>query len=148
MDVFQKENTINNNFKKTRQLYSPVWSGTFSASYDLPKDFDIDITGNFNGPMRLPIFPNDYRSEYSPAFCIVNIQCCKKFKKGWEVYAGVKNIFNFVPNDPIMRPFDPFDKNVNDVISNPNGYTFDPSYNYASLQSTKGYIGLRYNLFK
>lgn len=97
--------------------------------------------------MRLPILPNDYRPEYSPWFCTANIQFTKKFTYGLEFYAGMKNLFDFVPKDPIMRPFDPFDKNVDDPVNNPNGYTFDPSYNYASLQGRRVYIGMRYNLF-
>ena len=46
-----------------------------------------------------------------------------------------------------MRPFDPFDRHVDDPVNNPNGYTFDPSYNYASLQGIRGFLGIRYNLF-
>jgi outer membrane receptor for ferrienterochelin and colicins len=45
-----------------------------------------------------------------------------------------------------MRPFDPFDKNVNDPVNNPYGYTFDPSYNYASMQGIRGFFGIRYSL--
>ena len=30
-----------------------------------------------------------------------------------------------------MRPFDPFDKYVDDPINNPNHYTFDTAYGYA-----------------
>ena len=95
--------------------------------------------------MRLPILPNDYRPEYSPWFCITNIQFTKKFDYGLEIYTGMKNIFDFVPKDPIIRPFDPFDKFTD--VNNPNGYTFDPSYNYASLQGRRIFLGMRYNLF-
>ena len=97
--------------------------------------------------MRLPILPNDYRPEYSPWFAIANIQFTKKFSSGIEIYTGMKNIFDFVPKDPIIRPFDPFDKYTDDPVNNPNGYTFDPSYNYASLQGRRVYVGMRYNLF-
>jgi outer membrane receptor for ferrienterochelin and colicins len=63
-----------------------------------------------------------------------------------EVYGGIKNLLNFIPADPILRPNDPFDKNVNDPINNPNGYTFDPSYNYASMQGLRFFLGFRYNI--
>ena len=46
------------------------------------------VTGQWNGPMRLPVLPNDYRPEYSPWHCIANIQLTKKFNKGIEVYGG------------------------------------------------------------
>jgi outer membrane receptor for ferrienterochelin and colicins len=94
--------------------------------------------------MRLPVLPNDYRPEFSPNFSIINLQLSRKFSNGIELYGGVKNLFDFVPRNPIMRPFDPFDKNIE--INNPNGYTFDPNYNYASLQGSRGFLGLRYLL--
>jgi outer membrane receptor for ferrienterochelin and colicins len=97
--------------------------------------------------MRLPILPNDYRPEYSPWFCIANLQLTKKMDYGLEIYCGLKNLFDFVPKYALMRPFDPFNKNVNDPVNNPNGYTFDTSYNYASLQGRRVFLGMRYNLF-
>ncbi len=146
MDVFQKEDDGDGTLVKSRQLHAPKWSGTFVLSYGAPQKIAIDITGKWDGPIRLPILPNDYRPEYSPWFCILNIQVTKKFTNGIEVYGGVKNLFNFVPSDPIMRPFDPFDKQAADPINNPYGYTFDPSYNYTSLQGVRGFLGIRYNL--
>ncbi|KAA5533228.1 TonB-dependent receptor plug domain-containing protein [Taibaiella lutea] len=142
MDVYQK----NKDNIKTEQLFAPKWSGNFSFSYTLPKQIVIDLSGQINGPMRLPIQRNDYRPEYSPVFCLANIQFSKKIDTKWEVYAGIKNILNFVPKDTYMRPFDPFDKHVNDAVNNPNGYTFDTEYNYAPLQGIRGFAGLRYTL--
>lgn len=147
MDVFQMEENEAGSLQRIQQLHAPKWSGNFIATYTLPNDYSIDITGNWFGPMRLPILPNDYRPEYSPWFAIANIQFTKKFSSGIEIYTGMKNIFDFVPKDPIIRPFDPFDKYTDDPVNNPNGYTFDPSYNYASLQSRRVYVGIRYNLF-
>ena len=134
--------------RKNIQLNAPEWSGNFVVSYALPYRFSIDFTGKWDGPMRLPVLPNDYRPEYSPWFCIANLQLSKKFSYGMEIYGGVKNLFNFLPDDPIMRPFDPFNKYVNDPVTNPNGYAFDPSYNYAPLQGIRGFLGIRYNLFR
>lgn len=145
MDVYQMEDR-GNGLERQVQLHAPKWSGTFVASYQLPKNYSFDITGNWFGPMRLPILPNDYRPEYSPWFAIANIQLTKKFDNGLEFYGGIKNIFDFTPKDPLIRPFDPFDKTANDPVSNPNGYTFDTTYNYASLQGRRIYLGVRYNL--
>lgn len=146
MDVFQKEDSGSGSLERIQQLHAPKWSGTFIASYQLPNNYSADLTGNWFGPMRLPVLPNDYRPEYSPWFSIVNIQFTKKFDYGLEFYGGMKNIFDFVPKDPIIRPFDPFDKNVDNPVTNPNGYTFDPTYNYASMQGRRIFIGVRYNL--
>ena len=147
MDVFQMEDNGSGNLERSQQLHAPKWSGNFVASYSFKNNYSVDLTGNWYGPMRLPILPNDYRPEYSPWFIIANIQLTKKFTYGLEFYGGIKNLFDFVPKDPILRPFDPFDKNVDDPVNNPNGYTFDPSYNYASMQGRRVFLGVRYNLF-
>lgn len=146
MDVYQMEERENGRLHRSVQLHAPKWSGNFVVSYSLPHNITADFTGNFYGPMRLPILPNDYRPEYSPWFCIANLQLTKKFDCGLEFYGGVKNLFNFTPKNPIMRPFDPFDRTVDDPVNNPNSYTFDPSYNYASMQGRRVFIGVRYNL--
>lgn len=126
------------------QLQSPRWSGNIIVGYNIPtQNIKIDLTGNWYGPQRLPVLPNDYRPQFSPWFCLLNAQISKSVKDKFEIYAGAKNILNFVPENPIMRPHDPFDKTANDVVANPNGYTFDPSYNYAPVQGLRFYIGFR-----
>jgi outer membrane receptor for ferrienterochelin and colicins len=147
MDVYQREEITPGKRERLRQLHAPEWSGTFIGTYTLPRRFVVDVTGKWSGPMRLPVLPNDYRPAYSPWFAIANVQLTKKLGNGLELYGGLKNIFDFVPADPIMRAFDPFDKTADDVVTNPNGYTFDPSYNYASLQGRRGFMGIRWNLF-
>jgi outer membrane receptor for ferrienterochelin and colicins len=131
----------------SRQVHSPLFSGNFQMSYEYTKkDLRIDVIGNWYGPQRLPIQRNDFRPEYSPWYTLMDAQITKSFGKKVEAVVGVKNIFNFVPSNPLMRPFDPFDKKVNDVVSNPYGYTFDTGYNYAPLQGIKPYLTLRYTL--
>jgi outer membrane receptor for ferrienterochelin and colicins len=147
-DVFQNRKDSTGRTKKIIQNHAPKWSGTFAISYALPKGFAIDFTGQWNGPMGLPILANDYRPPYSPWFCIANLQLSKKLNYGFELYGGIKNLFNFSPKNPIMRAFDPFDKQVNDPVNNPNGYTFDTNYNYASMQGIRGFLGLRYTMPK
>jgi outer membrane receptor for ferrienterochelin and colicins len=121
--------------------------GTFQVTYiNIKYDFTIDYTGQVYGPMRLPILPNDYRPEYSPVYTLQNVQFSKSFHNGLGLYAGIKNIFNFMPISPIMRPQDPFDRQANDVINNPLGYTFDAAYNYAPLMGIRGFVGIRYML--
>ncbi|HTN45946.1 MAG TPA: TonB-dependent receptor [Flavipsychrobacter sp.] len=144
MDVFQQRTNQAGEKEKSFQMHAPKWSGNFLATYLFKRKLSMDLTGNWYSPMRLPVFPNDYRPAYSPWFCIVNLQATKQFKNGLEVYGGVKNIFDFTPSDPIMRPQDPFDKTVNDPVNNPNNYTFDPSYNYASLQGRRFFLGVRF----
>ena len=145
MQVFKVENDSLGMQQTSTQIHAPNWSGTFQVTYTINRyNLTIDWTGQVYGPMRLPILPNDFRPEYSPWFSLQNIQLTQKINPRLQVYGGVKNIFNFVPQNPIMRPFDPFDKQV--TINNPNGYTFDPSYNYAPLQSIRVFMGIRYIL--
>ena len=145
-DVVNFENS-NSLQKSSRQLFSPRWTGTYmiSRAIDYKKSLKIDVSGNYTGSMRLPVLPDDYRPEYSTAFNIVNVQLSKLFVNKIEFYVGSKNMLNFLPKNPIMRPFDPFDKKVDDKINNPNGYTFDPSYAYASMQGRRYYVGFRLN---
>lgn len=143
MDVFQRDAEG----EKTVQIRAPKWSGTFSANYThAPSRLSFDLTGSWFGPQRLPIVPNDFRPEYSPWFALLNVQVSRKFKNGLELYGGIKNLLNFVPQNPILRPFDPFDRTVDDPVANPFGYTFDPSYNFAPMQGIRGFVGMRWAL--
>jgi outer membrane receptor for ferrienterochelin and colicins len=141
MEVYTQDQGI-----RTEQYFAPEWSGTFTASYDLPKRITLDLTGQCYGPMRLPTLPNDYRPTYSPWYALVNIQVKHKLNDRFECYGGVKNILDFVPGDPLMRPFDPFDQTANDPVTNPNGYTFDTAYLYAPLQGMRVFLGVRWVL--
>lgn len=145
MDVYQVEKDSTGNEIKIPQLQAPSFSGTFTVSYKFNKmNLTVDYTGTVTGPMYLPVLANDFRPDQSPWFSIQNVQLTKKFKYGIELYGGVKNILDFVPKDPILRAFDPFDKNI--TVNNPNGYTFDPTYNYAPIQGMRGFLGVRFIL--
>jgi outer membrane receptor for ferrienterochelin and colicins len=128
------------------QLFAPPLSGTWSVTYPIKKwGLTLDYTGTFNGPMPLPVLPNDTRPNRSPWYAIHNIQATKELLHDLDVYIGVKNLFGFYPKgDIIMRAFDPFDKNVG--VDNPNGFTFDPTYAYAPVQRQRLLVGLRWVL--
>jgi outer membrane receptor for ferrienterochelin and colicins len=111
----------------------------------------IDLTGTFTGPMRLPVFPNDFRPEFSPWYSLLNLQVTKRFNHV-ELYVSGKNLLNFVPADPILHPDDPFDRpggrywladGTPNPVTNPNGFSFDPTYNYAPMQGIRLLIGCR-----
>jgi len=97
------------------------------------KDFQINKTK--------PEFEGNYTIVL---FSLLNLQFAKKIKANAECMFGIQNLLNFLPKDPIMRPFDPFDKAVDDPVVNPFGYTFDPSYNYAPMMKRRVVIGLRW----
>ncbi len=146
MDVYRKEKN-NGGFEKLPQLFAPRFSGNFAISYNWKQPGIVfDWTGKINGSMYLPIVPNDFRPEKSPLHCIMNLQLTKRVGSSVEIYGGGKNLLNFIPKHPILRPFDPFDKNADDPINNPNGFTFDPSYNYAAIQGIKAFLGVRWTV--
>jgi outer membrane receptor for ferrienterochelin and colicins len=140
MEVFQTDSEG----KNTPQVHAPSFSSTFTLSYSLPSQIILDLTGKVTGPMHLPIVPNDFRPAMSPWFGLINLQVTKSINQDLEIYVGAKNLLNFLPKDPLLRPFDPFDKNV--AIDNPNGYSFDTSYNYAPMQGIRGVIGMRWTI--
>lgn len=138
---------VNESKEKQQQVFAPNFTANYGIGYTIkPWRLTVDFTGRTQGPMRLPILPNDFRSEYSPMYSLINIQFTKKIKEYFEVMLGIQNLLNFLPRDPIMRPFDPFDKSVNDALNNPFGYTFDPSYNYATMMQRRGVVGVRVNI--
>jgi len=155
MDVYQMDDTGTSKVK-VPQLFAPAFSGTYAVSYTIPKTgFSIDWTGRVNGAMHLPVVPNDFRPAKSRLYCIMNLQVTKTFGSGWEIYTGVKNLLGFIPADAFLHGDDPFNKAGGKYFdsngkprtdTNPYGYTFDPSYNYASIQGAKGFIGVRWTL--
>jgi len=147
MDVFaQQTDSLGNSFRQV-QMHAPRFSGTFQISYAWkPVGLTLDYTGQVYGPMRLPILPNDFRPEYSPWFSLQNVQLTKKFGPKFECYASIKNIWNFLPAHPLIRWWDPFDKRVDNVNDNPQGYQFDAGYNFAPMQGRTFLFGLRYLL--
>jgi outer membrane receptor for ferrienterochelin and colicins len=123
MNVFQRTD------RRETQMFAPEWSGNYGVSYK-----GIDITGRFNGPMRLPVVPNDFRPSTSPWYTILNIQATRTFRNRMELYGGVKNVLDFMPKHPLYRPDAPFSEE------------FDTAYNYAPMEGRKGYLGLRVRL--
>lgn len=128
------------------QFLAPSWSGTFSLAYEGKDGLIVDLTGQWYGPMRLPVQPNDFRPAASPWHALLTMQVRKRVSRGIELFAGGKNLLDFVPSDPIMRPFDPFDRRADDASANPQGYTFDTAYMYAPMQGRRWFAGVRYTL--
>jgi outer membrane receptor for ferrienterochelin and colicins len=145
MDVYQVQQEAESARERIPQLHAPRVSGTFALSYQMKQlGLTLDYTGSVKGPMHLPVQENDFRPAMSPWFSLQNLQATKAVGERLEVYGGVKNLLNFLPRDPLMRPFDPFDRQVD--VDNPNGYSFDTEYNYAPMQGRRFFVGLRYTL--
>ncbi|GAA4377768.1 TonB-dependent receptor [Hymenobacter koreensis] len=146
LDVYRQERGPEGGpLRYQEQLHTPAVSGTYAATYTLERlGLTVDYTGLVNGPMRLPVQPNDFRPARSPWYTLQNVQVTKRMSGKLELYGGLKNLLNFMPRHVLLRPFDPFDRQV--AQDNPNGYSFDTSYNYAPVQGRRAFLGLRYSL--
>lgn len=135
-DVYQIVADEQNNEVREDQLFAPFFSGVFNLSYEFKKlKMKLNYTGKIVGPQNLPVYNAPFeRDEISPWFTVQNVQLSKEFKKGWEVYSGVKNIFNYTQPSPLVSP------------ENPYAPEFDTSYAYGPLQARRFYLGVRYNL--
>jgi outer membrane receptor for ferrienterochelin and colicins len=156
LDVFIKENQ-----QKNQQILTENFSASWTISHKIEKyDLRIDYTGNLFSPMQLPLIGElDPRNEKSPWWSIQNIQLVFFGIRNFEIYGGIKNLFDFLPgkNNPflIARANDPFDKNIKkdsngNVIAtpdNPYALSFDPTYVFAPNQGRRYFLGLRYSLF-
>lgn len=154
MEVFSMSNGV-----REIQEFTERFSGTWNLSYEFDQlGIRLNYTGNLYGPMRLPLLSElDPRPEFSPWWSIQNVQLTKEFSHNFEIYGGVKNLFNWKPSDAtpflISRANDPFDRNVSfdangQVIAsqtNPYALSFDPSYVYAPQQGIRGFLGIRYH---
>lgn len=156
MDVFTNTQQADGSTQKQDQLFAPKFSATWAISYDWRRiGLLLDFTGKLYGPQRLPVVPDDYRPEYSPWFALANVQATKRLSNRMDAYVAVKNLFNFMPTGAILHPDDPFDRPGGKYFNsdgtaradtNPHGYTFDPSYNYAPVQGIKMMFGVRYRV--
>jgi outer membrane receptor for ferrienterochelin and colicins len=157
MDVYQVEDGTSG--EQIPQVLAPRFSGTGSVSYTLPNSkWLFDLTARVNGPMFMPVVPNDFRSEKSPWVPLLNLQVSRHLhvrNSHWEIYGGVKNLLNFIPVNPLLHPDDPFDQPGGKYFdangdprpdTNPNGYTFDTAYSYAPMQGARAFLGVRFKI--
>ncbi|MBL6658339.1 MAG: TonB-dependent receptor [Flavobacteriales bacterium] len=85
--------------------------------------------------MELPTYPEPFnRAEKSPWFSQNHLQLKKIFSESFNVYVGVKNVFNYTQPSPLVD------------WKNPFGDNFDTSYAYGPLQSRRFLLGFSYKL--
>jgi outer membrane receptor for ferrienterochelin and colicins len=140
-----KENSIGE-MVKSQQLLAEKYSIKWSANFWFEKlDLDMVYSATNYGPIRLPILENDFRPEYSLPYTVHNLKVSKNYNNGWTTFLSLRNFTNFTPPKySILRANDPFDQNINDPINNPEGYTFDASYMYASFQGINLVFGVSF----
>lgn len=121
---------------REKALMSPhkgIVNVNYSTRYDRWK-FNVNL--QVHGPQRLPDMeanPAADLPEKSPAYCLLNAQITKKFRR-WELYVGGENLTNFKQKNPII------------AADNPFGENFDATVVYAPITGIMGYVGFRYLL--
>ena len=146
LDVSNYNENSTGEIVKNQQLLAEKYSIKWSLNYWFEKlGLDIVYSATNYGPIRLPILENDFRPEYSLPYTIHNLKLSKNYNNGWTNFISIRNFTNFTPpNYSILRANDPFDQNINDPIDNPEGYTFDASYMYASFQGINLVFGVSF----
>ena len=145
-----QEVTETENGEKRTIEFAPKWTGVLTANYTYkPWDLIIGYTAQFTGPMALPeVFDLDEQGNPLPdprplestPFAIHNLQVNKNLTKGWAIYGGVQNIFDFV------QPWSPL-TGANDPNSNLGfSQNFDTAYAYAPIHGREFYLGISWNL--
>ena len=134
--TFLEVYSVNENNIKENELFAPSFTGVFSLSYNWQKiNTSVDWNAKVTGPMFLPTFPAPFeRAEISPWFSQHHLQVKKIFSDELSVYIGVKNVFNYTQDSPIVD------------WENPFGDNFDTSYAYGPLQSRRLLFGLSIKL--
>ena len=137
MDVFEKSEDVDGNVIREDQVFAPKFSGTFGLTYSWKKaGMEFNWIGKVMGKQKLPTFTDEFaRPDISPWYTVQHVQITKNFKKaGLDVYAGVKNLFNYTQPSPLIDP------------GNPYGDNFDTSYAFGPLQVRRFFVGLRWQL--
>ena len=99
------------------------------------RKWTFDFTAQLNGPARIPTQSGDLKdSTLSPIYPMLFAQISRRIKK-WEIYVGCENILNFKQPSPIIMADNPYDP------------AFNSSLIWGPLKGTKGYIGVRWNLY-
>ena len=146
LDVSNFKENSTGEMVKNQQLLAEKYSIKWSVNYWFEKlGLDMVYSATNYGPIRLPILENDFRPEYSLPYTIHNLKVSKNYNNGWTNFISLRNFTNFIPPKySILRANDPFDQNINDPIDNPEGYTFDAYYMYASFQGFNLVFGVSF----
>jgi outer membrane receptor for ferrienterochelin and colicins len=134
---------INEQEIKQAVYFNPKFTITYSITHNFSNKTKLIFSGNTKSPMLLPLAENDFRPEQSPWFSLINLFLSRAVGEKINLQLGVKNLMNFIPEHPILRSEDPFEK-----VQLPanRDYSFDATYNYSPVKGIHFVIILKYNL--
>jgi DNA-binding SARP family transcriptional activator len=121
---------------REEELFAAAFKGVWSATYTLtgPR-IALDYTGTVVGPMRLPAYDAPFeRATRSETYSVHNLMATWRGTRGFEVYAGIRNLLDYTQPSPIVDPANPF------------GDSFDTAWVYGPLVGRSLVVGARYGL--
>jgi len=126
-DVYFEEGGV-----REDEFFATDYQGVWSASYLFGGRVTADYTGSLIGPMRLPEFEAPFtRPTRNDPYTVHNVQATVADVGGFDVYLGVKNLFDFTQGSPLVDPGNPF------------GAAFDTSYIWGPILGRQLVFGLR-----
>jgi outer membrane receptor for ferrienterochelin and colicins len=122
--------------ERENEMFAASFRGSWSASYMFEGlGLTLDYAGQVVGPMRLPAYDEPFaRPVRSATYTLHNIIGTVRRPGGLEVYAGVRNLFDFTQPSPIVDAANPFSEN------------FDASWVYGPVHGRNIMAGIRYVL--
>jgi outer membrane receptor for ferrienterochelin and colicins len=128
-DVFYEDGGVQED-----ELFAASYKGVWSATWSFEQaPVELDWTGTLVGPMRLPEYDAPFtRPTRSEVYALHNVMATWKPEPGLEVYAGVKNLFDFTQPSPIVDPANPF------------GDSFDTAWVYGPVFGRNLVLGARW----
>ena len=138
--TFQRVNEIIKNTEgaitREKQPYTPDFTSNIRLKYDFKKIRSKVVTNvKIVGPQRLPEYDAPFtRPTTSPTFTQVGLRFSRDFGKNLNLGIGVKNLFNYTQDSPLINPQEPYSD------------TFDTAYAYGPLQTRRVYFSLNYEL--
>jgi outer membrane receptor for ferrienterochelin and colicins len=114
------------------EFFAADYQGVWSASYTFGGKVTADYTGNLIGPMRLPEFEAPFeRPTRNDPYTVHNLQATVADVGGFDLYLGVKNLFDFTQGSPLVDAANPF------------GESFDTSYVWGPILGRQVVFGMR-----
>lgn len=123
-----------------RKPMVPIYRGLLNLAYRTKNEkWKWDATGQLVGQARLASTagnsPQNVRAEESDVYYLLNSQIRRDAER-FEIYAGVENILNFIQEDAIIDPDNPF------------GNEFDASMVWGPVNGRVIYLGINLKLFE
>ena len=127
---------LTNETQTVERALTSRFKGVLNLSYATRfRIWVFDITGQLNGPMRVPVAGGNIQESYhSPTYGQLFAQVTRKIGHA-EVYVGCENITDYRQKDPILGADDPF------------GPQFNSMNVWGPLMGRKFYVGVRWNLY-